>query len=133
MFSRFHEWLRDVGWFVFLSFAGASVVWNWWIWFRLPLKFPPSKLGSWSGFVALVAGTMSVSLVALLVLLPAVGETLPITWSYVGWGTAGVALALSPFGRGRLRIAGVMIGIIMCSLWWDLWMISHFRPFSLYQ
>lgn len=133
MFSRFHEWLVNVGWFVLPAFAGASVVWGWLVWCRLPLKLPQAQSRSLASFIALVAGSISVSIAGFLMLPIWVSGTFLITWCYVGWCMAGLALAFAPFGQGRLRLPTLIIGIIMSLLWWDLWMISHYHAISFWS
>jgi hypothetical protein len=107
---------------VFLFFlSAASAVCAWWWWLRLPQKFAPPKLRSEASFGALVAGTISIALLFIPRFWPF--ETAAISsrdWIYAGWVIAGIAFVLSFFGRGKLRIAEMIMGLGMWPVWWEL-------------
>lgn len=107
---------------LFLSTASAACAWWWWL--RLPEKFPPPKLRNEVSFGALVSGTMSTAFPFISLLWP--GGISEDAWSilfYLAWGLGGLAFVLSFFGRGKLRIAEMIMGLSMCPVYWQLHLV----------
>jgi hypothetical protein len=45
---------------------------------------------------------------------------------YIGWALASLAVVLSPFGRGKLRIAEIIIGLGMWVFYWQIYRLKNF-------
>ena len=79
-----------------------------------------------------MSGTISTALPFITALWPfGISERIGSILFYLGWGLAGVAFVLSFFGRGKLRIAEMIMGLGMCPVWWEIWMIRrYYTPFG---
>jgi len=114
-------------WLVVLL-SSASVIWSWLIWYRQMATAPASsKVRGRVEFSAFVVGTVSAVLYSALVLgflfvskhheAFSLTDTAQDCWMYAGLGMAGAALIVSSFSRGKVRIAGMIMGTVMFSLW----------------
>ncbi len=94
---------------------------------RLPKKFAPPKLRSAVSFGALVSGTISTAFPFFRALWPfGISESIGSILLYLGWGLAGLAFVLSFFGRGKLRIAEMIMGLGMCPVYWQIYLLRDF-------
>jgi hypothetical protein len=129
------DWIWRGVWLGSVLLSGGLVVWGWVLWFNCRATFPPSKVRSWTEFIALILGTLSALLYFPFVLgvmylflhegAFSITETTQRAWIYAGWGTAGAGLVVSLFGNGKVRIAEMLIGIAMFFLWWVIWNIDQ--------
>jgi hypothetical protein len=114
-------------WLVVLL-SSASATWTWLVWYRQMATAPASsKVRGRIEFSGLVAGTVSAVLYSTFVLgflfvskhqeAFSLTDTAQDCWMYAGLGMAGAALIVSSFSRGKVRIAGMMMGTAMFSLW----------------
>ena len=113
---------------VFLFFlSAASAVCAWWWWLRLPQKLPLPKFRDEISFGALVSGTISTAFPLIRALWPfSINENIGSVLFYLSWGLAGLAFVLSFFGRGRLRIAEMIMGLGMCPVYWQIYQLRDF-------
>jgi hypothetical protein len=94
---------------------------------RLPQKFPPPRLRNEISFCALVSGTISTAFPLIRALWPfRISENIGSVLFYVAWGLAGLAFVLSFFGRGKLRIAEMIMGLVMCPVYWQIYLLRDF-------
>jgi hypothetical protein len=107
--------------FLLFGLSAASVAYCWWLWLR-SVKFPPPEMRSWAEFIVLIAGTLLVSLplLAFLPLLARIASRLDLAWVF-----SAVTLMFSLFGWGKLRIAGILVGSMMCWFWWEVMRLAE--------
>jgi xanthine/uracil permease len=114
-----------------LTLGVASEIWEWIVWLKLRARRPPSQGHSAVEITSLVAGTSSMMLFALYLVgmlrWLAMGKDWALDfWIFGGAGLCWLALAASMFCRGRIRIAGIVVGMLMGLFWWGLWSAVQF-------
>ncbi len=108
--------------------AIASEIWEWIAWLRLRRERPASRIGLGVGLISLVAGTASI--VFYVLLLSSKGWAGSI-WMFSGMGLCCLALVFSLFCRGKVRLAGIVVGVLMAAYWWGLWaLVDSLRGLS---
>lgn len=120
-----HEYLKAATFVGFLLVCAAPAVWGWLVWLRFPPKHPLSRWRSSIAFVSLCTGTLST--LVFIVLTPYVVLLLPRVETpalkivvYSAFGLACLSLLLSAFAKGQLRIAELILGFMVGSLWWQM-------------
>jgi hypothetical protein len=126
-------------WLGTLLLASTSAAWSWLVWFRRAKA--ASNLGNAAALCALVSGTLSALLYVLFVLgfmylgkhesAFSMTETDQESIIYAAWALGGFALFVSFFGRGKVRITGIMLGAIISSLWLLIWWLTRGLDFSM--
>jgi hypothetical protein len=115
-----------------LTLSAASDVWEWVVWLKLRRERSPSQVRRGIEFTSLVAGTASMVLFGFFLMGVArwvaggTDWTIDLWISFVGMAVSGIALLASPFSRGKLRIAGIVVGVIMSAFWWEVWNLLGF-------
>lgn len=122
------EWLGEA--FVAIPLFVISVVseiWEWFAWSHLRREPQASQVRRGAELASLVAGTASI-LGALILLIPAIpwlvvrrSDWVIDLWIYVGMGVSGLVLLTSLLSRRWIRVSGIIVGVIMCTLWWEIW------------
>jgi hypothetical protein len=136
MLDWIETWAGETAFVVFaiflLALSAASDVWEWVVWLKLRRERSPSHVRRGIEFTSLVAGTASMVLFGFFLMGVArwvaggTDWTIDLWISFVGMGVSGIALLASPFSRGKLRIAGIVIGVIMSAYWWEVWNLLGF-------
>lgn len=103
---------------------GAFVVCSWLVWSRLSIKFAVPKFRSGAGFLSLLAGTASFLPYAVLVFSMILTTPHRSFLSRDLWGLyisamslAVICLSFSFFGKGKIRIAGMTVGLLLMVKW----------------
>jgi len=104
----------------------AAEIWEWIAWIRLRREHPASRLRRSFELTSPMAGTASIVLFALF--LTGIAQWIAggtdwalDLWIFAGMGVCWLALVASPFCRGRVRIAGLIVGVLMAWFWWGVW------------
>ena len=128
MFQWLYEWLGEA--FVAIPLFIISIVseiWEWIAWSKLRRETLTSPVRRGAELTSLGAGTSSISLGILILLIPAIpwvvrGATWVIDlWIYIGMSVSGLVLLTSLFSRHWIRVPGIIVGMIMSALWWEIW------------
>jgi hypothetical protein len=128
MLHWFYEWLGEA--FVAIPLFIISIVseiCEWIAWSKLRRGPPASPVRRRAELTSLGAGTASISLGILILLIPAIpwvvrgAEWVIDLWIYIGMGVSGLVLLTSLFSRHWIRVSGIIVGVIMSALWWEMW------------
>lgn len=116
----------------FLTCSTVFAIREWFVWLRLRRGPPVSTSHKVLELTAVTGGTASPSLLVLLVSFVYSGLTIKTGWwlLYV-WIAAGftasiLALVPLPFCRHKIRWAGLVVGVLMGELWWEMWRALQF-------
>ena len=109
-----------------LILAVVSEIWEWIVWLKLKPERPLSAVRRAVQMTSLAGGMVSMMLFALsltgMVRWVTGGKDWAVNlWIFSGAGVCWLALAASAFCRGRVRIAGIIAGVLMSWFWWSLW------------
>jgi hypothetical protein len=102
----------------------GSEAWEWIAWCKLRQQAPPSPMRRGIELTSLLAGTASLAIFALIlstiVSLISRKEWALNLWIFAGMGACCLALMASPFCRGKVRVAGIVVGVLLADLWREL-------------
>ncbi len=115
----------------FCILAIASGIWEWIAWRRLRREPEASQMRRGCEILSVGAGTGSILLLAIPLLIVSLvseaklpgGERVLDVWIYLGVGVSALTLLASSFARRKLRIPGIIGGVTMLTLWWEMWVV----------
>ncbi len=104
--------------------AIASEIWEWIAWLRLRREHSASGIGLGVGLISLVAGTASIVFYVLLAIVVKWMGNFWWTgniWIFSGMRLCCLALVFALSCRGKVRLAGIVVGVLMAAVWWGIW------------